>query len=125
MNTSTITLDELEADFAEHEADGGSITDGPDFYALAGEMFPNTDPRVIRAVTLTVLANNDGVESSQVRRVITALEDGFTGFEAEDDFLEKFNAEYPALDDDDRAQWENSMLVVQFDDSGDLRWCFE
>ncbi|MCA8224825.1 CUE domain-containing protein [Burkholderia multivorans] len=126
MNTCTLTVDELEADFAEHEADGGSITDGRDFYEAAGEMFPNTDPRVIHAAILTVLESNDGdLESSQVRRVITALADGFTGFEAEDRFLNTFNAEYPALDEDDRAQWENNALIVQIDGSGELRWSFE
>lgn len=126
MTTTTLTIDQIEAEFAALEADGESLHQNYNFYKRAGEMFPNTDSRIIDAVTLTVIEGNDGdLESSQVRRVINALEDGFVN---EAYFLTTFNEQYPAGEDDldERAEWENTALVVERDaERGDLRWVFE
>ncbi|MBR8042061.1 hypothetical protein KDW85_27040 [Burkholderia cenocepacia] len=124
MTTTTLTLDQLEGEFADTEAEGFSLTHNPKFYALVGELFPNTDERVIHAVTLTVIEGRVGdLETSQVRRVIQALENGFVN---EPYFVSTFNAEYPVTEDDlgDRAEWENTALVVKRD-GGDVRWGFE
>ncbi|NTX43093.1 hypothetical protein HT749_06735 [Burkholderia cepacia] len=126
MTTTTLTIDQIEAEFAALEADGESLHQNYNFYKRASEMFPNTDSRVIDAVTLTVIEGNSGdLESSQVRRVIKALEDGFVN---EAYFLTTFNEQYPAGEDDldERAEWENTALVAERETQrGDLRWVFE
>ncbi|MCA8180686.1 hypothetical protein [Burkholderia vietnamiensis] len=126
MTVTTLTLDQLEGEFADTEAEGFSLTHNPKFYALVGELFPNTDERVIHAVTLTVIESRVGdLETSQVRRVIQALQNGFVN---EQYFVTTFNQEYPAGSDDldDRAEWENTALVVESErQRGDLRWVFE
>ncbi|PQV53426.1 hypothetical protein [Paraburkholderia sp. BL21I4N1] len=126
MIITSLTIDQLEGEFAETEDEDLSLVNNHKFYAQVGELFPNTDPRVIHAVTLTVIEGNDGdLESSLVRRTINAMENGFVN---EGYFLRTFNEEYPATEDDvdDRAEWENTALVVKRNsDSGDLYWAFE
>ncbi|WP_186043158.1 MULTISPECIES: hypothetical protein [Burkholderia] len=124
MTITSLTIDQLEGEFAETEAEDLTLVNNQKFYALVGELFPNTDPRVIHAVTLTVIEGNDGdLESSLVRRTVHALENGFVN---EPYFVSTFNAEYPVTEDDlgDRAEWEKTALVVKRD-GGDIRWGFE
>lgn len=123
MTTTTLTIDQLEGEFAE----GDTLLWNHKFYTLLGELFTNTDPRVIHAVTLTVIEGNDGdLESSQVRRVVHALENGFDN---QAYFLRTFNEEYPideSTDLDDRAEWENTALVIKRGNDRDtLFWGFE
>ncbi|MDR8057716.1 hypothetical protein [Burkholderia cenocepacia] len=129
MTITSLTIDQLEGEFAETEAEDFTLANNQKFYALVGELFPNTDPRVIHAVTLHVNVSGEGDrEASHVRRVLHAMEDGFVN---EEGFLSTFNEQYPATEDDldDRAEWENTALVVKREtaESGDLycSWNFE
>ncbi|MBU7436119.1 MULTISPECIES: hypothetical protein [Burkholderiaceae] len=128
MTITSLTIDQIEGEFPNTEAanpyDRETLLWNNKFYALVGELFPNTDPRVIHAVTQNTLESNEGdLKTSQVRRVIHAMENGFVN---EPFFVSTFNAEYPVTEDDlgDRAEWENTALVVKRD-GGEVRWGFE
>lgn len=116
MTTTTVSpipLGDIQAWFD----DGDVVYNDRDFLDAMQAHFPNTDLRVIEVVAYT--ANQDG--EGTVDGIYRCLENGFINEAA---FLNDFEKHYPATDGD-RAEWENTTLIVLPDSERGFIWVFD